>query len=207
MPNIISAQIKNSVNIFLSKYFGAVAVFVAMAILVFGNLFFVWPEYKRIINDIESANKKEDLKYAERQKYLKQLKELKAEYQKISPDDIKKIEIMLPKKNNREELLAQMENMIARNGFLLADLRVEDIVEKQDGAADEAEKKDSIDPADRKGVNKIKINMNIVGTDYDGFKRLLRVIENNLRLLDITNLSFSPGSQKTSLEMYAYYAD
>ncbi len=210
--SIINAQIKNNINIFLDRYFGAIAIITAVIVLVLGNLLLVWPKYKQIINDIESAEKKESLDYAKRQKYLNQLKELKSEYQKISQDDIKKIEIMLPQENNKEELLAQMENLISKNGFLLTDLRVEDVAAKQESSAGAAKGQSAGDKglivqAAKPGLNKVKININVVGTDYEGLKRLLGVIENNLRLMDVTNLFFDPEGRKSSLEMYAYYVD
>lgn len=212
MRDIISAQIKNTVNIFLNRYFSAIALVVAVIILISGYLFLVRPKYKQIVNDIESAGEEESLNYSKRQKYLSQLKELKAEYRKISQEDIEKIKIMLPGTNNREELLAQMEKIITKNGFLLTSLSVEDIEPRQEKIAipaksKTADNKNLIKPAAKISVNKVKINMNIIGTDYSGLKKLLDVIENNLRLIDITNLSFSPNGNTTSLEMYAYYAN
>lgn len=213
MKDVISAQIKNNINIFLNRYFGAIAIFAAVIVLILGNLFLVWPKYKQITDDIRSAEKKESLNYSKRQKYLSQLKELKAEYKKINQDDIKKIEIMLPKTNNKEKLLAQIEKIILKNGFLLKDLRVEDVNDKQKKAV-VAKKNMSADtskglikPVGKVNIKKVKINMNVIGADYKGFKKLLGVIENNLRLMDITSLSFSPGGGSVSLEMYAYYVN
>jgi len=210
MSNIISDQIKNNINIFLSQYFRIIIVVVVMTILLAGNLFFVWPKYKRILKDIDAANKEEDLRYAKRQKYLNQLKELKSEYQRINRDDLRKIKIMLPKKSSREELLAQTEDMIVKNGFLLTDLRVENVADKQgDNIANNkaAQEESLVKPANTVSVKKIKIIMNVVGTDYTGLKRLLKIIENNLRLMDVVNLSFNLTNRTTSLEVYTYYID
>ncbi len=211
MKDIINAQIKNSINIFLNRYFSVVALAAAIVILVLGGLFLIFPKYKQIDNNIKLADKKESLNYAKRQKYLSQLKELKAEYQKINQDDIKKIKIMLPKTNNREELLAEIEKMILKNGFLLTNLRVEDVDAKQKNIAGAAKKNNKNNKNLVKtaaiSINKVKINMNVIGTDYGGLKKLLGVVENNLRLMDIVNLSFNPGDKTTSLEVYAYYAN
>ena len=212
MKSVISARIKNNINIFLNRYFNAIAFAAAVVIFVLGYLFLIAPKYKQIVYNIESAGEEEGVKYSERQKYLNQLKKLKTEYQTMDQADIEKIEKMLPSKKYHEELLPQLEEIILKNGFLLTSLQVEADGIQQENTENQTKSKNTgnknlTEPAIKNKISKIKIKMNIVGADYKGFKRLLGVIENNLRLMDITNLSFDPSGDMISLEMYAYYLE
>jgi hypothetical protein len=47
--------------------------------------------------------------------------------------------------------------------------------------------------------------VDLVGLDYDGLKRLLRDIEQNLRLLDVRDLHFRQNSKEASLSIATYY--
>jgi len=212
MSNLISAQIRNNINIFLNRYFSAIIFVASVVVLVAGFSFLLLPKYKEVMRGIESAGAEYDSEYSEMQKYLSELKKLKNEFQKISQEDIAKIQIMLPQEEYHEELLAQMENIVLKNGFLLTFLQVEDNgqIERvprdggRDGKANDAGG-DRIPLEVQTTVNQVKIKMDIVGADYSGLKKLLGIIENNLRLIDILNISFDPTGGKTSLEMRAYY--
>ncbi len=186
-------QIKNQINIFFNFYFKIILVLIVSLFLFAGYLFIVLPKYKQISFDIEAGGRKENLEYLNRQKYYNQLKKLQAEYLKINVSDINKVNIMLPDKKDIESLLPEIEGIILKNGLLLTSIQVENM-----GGA----------PTDKgisQEIKKIKININVVGTDYVGFKNLLKAIENNLRLMDINNLSFDPTGNTTSLDITTYY--
>jgi hypothetical protein len=202
-------QIKNIINIFLTRYFKVIVLILTIMILIVGYSFLIKPKYKQIIQEVKSVSEEKSPKYLNRKKYLNQLKELKAEYQKISLSDINKIKAILPSEKGHEELLAQLEDIILKNGLLLTSLQIEEVAEAKDKEVSrrEGEKAEDSSSEDKllKEINKLKIRMEIIGTDYVGFKNLLNVIENNLRLMDIVSLSFSPDNNTTSLELYVYY--
>ena len=47
--------------------------------------------------------------------------------------------------------------------------------------------------------------MEIIGVNYDGLKKLLATIENNLRLMDVNKIDFDPGARTVTLEVALYY--
>ena len=54
-------------------------------------------------------------------------------------------------------------------------------------------------------IGVINLNLEVTAIDYTGFKNLLRTLENNLRLFDITELSFIPDENAASFVLSTYY--
>ena len=141
---------------------------------------------------------------ADQENYLEKLRELKTIYGEVGAADIEKIKKILPESSGEEQLLSQLERIILKNGLILTSLRVEkkEEIKGRAGVGQETVQQGEILP---KEIGKLKIAMDIVGTDYAGIKHILRALENNLRIIDIVKLSFSPRENKTSLEAAAYY--
>lgn len=187
------------------KIFLGLAVFMVLGA---GYFFLLKPKYDSI-SALTSSGKQQESEYERLQGRLDQLLRLKRAYESIDKIDLEKVGEILPDAPLKDELLARIENMIKRNGLLLTSLQIEEVMpEKRTSRLDDtgtpggvAKEKDELG----NDVGKIKISMDIVGTDYMNLKRLLDVIENNTRLLDVSRLSFSPETNKTSLEILAYY--
>jgi hypothetical protein len=205
-------QLKQKVNSFLIKYFNLLAIALAAIILIVGFFLLIKPKYNKISQEIRLSNENSENKYNAAFAYLTQLNKLKAEYEKISPEGIKKIEIMLPSEKFYEEQFVQLESIVLKNGLLLTSLQIspEGLISGKESAAAKAknsqpEKNKAAEAGLPEEVTKIKIAMNVAGVDYLSLKNLLYVLENNLQLIDITNLSFSPDQKSATLEMYTYY--
>ncbi len=205
-------QLKQKANGFLIKYFNLLAIALAAIILIVGFFLLIKPKYNKIFQEIRLSNESSESKYNAAFAHLAQLNKLKAEYEKISPEGIKKIEIMLPSEKFYEEQFVQLESIVLKNGLLLTSLQIspEELPSGKESAAAKAknsqpEKNKAAEAGLPEEVTKIKIAMNVAGVDYLGLKNLLYVLENNLQLIDITNLSFSPDQKSATLEMHAYY--
>ncbi|MBI4812644.1 hypothetical protein HY798_04415 [Candidatus Falkowbacteria bacterium] len=199
-------QIKYEIIAFLERYFKWIVAGLIIAILALGYFFLIQPKYQKIIEESKSIGEDKQAEYWERANYLKKLRELKAVYKQINPKDISKIEAVLPAVESKEELLAQLEAIVLKNGLLLTSLQIEEKKEEEikEKAVLKGGEKGTTDNS-VKEIGSLKITMEIIGTDYTGLKNLLGVIENNLRLLDATKISFAPQENKTSLEMFAYF--
>lgn len=205
-------QLKQKVNGFLIKYFNLLAIALAVIILIAGFFLLIKPKYNKISREIKLSNENSENKYNAAFNYLAQLNKLKAEYEKISPEDIKKIETILPSEEFYEELFVQLESIVLKNGLLLTSMQIspEGISsgKESDGAKarnNSPEKNKAAEDILPKEITKIKIMMNVAGVDYFGLKNLLYALENNLQLIDITNLNFSPDQKGVTIEMFAYY--
>lgn len=177
---------------YLALHFKKLILLIVIIIFAIGYFTLLSPKYKQIQQDKREIAAK-DTEQDSLRKKLTQMIELRNAYKSIDENELKRIGTALPDLPLKDELLPQLEALISKNGLLLVSLHVEDL-QKAD-----TEKK--IAP----GVGKIKITMDVMGTDYYNLKNLLTVLEKNLRLLDVTKLKFSPDGESVNLEMITYY--
>ncbi len=221
-----SNQLMKQVNDFLLNYFNWVILIIVLPILVVGFSMIIEPKYELVIRDVEIVRRDKEGEYLIQQSYLNKLNELKNAYQGIKSEDKRKIDIILPDKVETEEFFSNMEAMVLRNGLILTSLQIKSEAleleenkitsknqNKEDTSASARNRKKIYKTEEAKAkinnlseeIGKITITMNIIGTDYDGLKSLLQTIENNLRLMDIKNISWSSDGNSTSLELVTYY--
>lgn len=194
-------------NDFLIKYFKFIILVVIVAILAGSYVFLLKAKYDQIILAIEESGASNQDEYQNQLKRLGELRRLETAYEDLGKKDIEKINTFLPDETKPENLLAQMEAIILKNGLILKKLSVEPVGEKNQKSLNIAEGEISNAQASEASasVGKIRISMDVGGTDYERFKSLLSVFENNLRLIDIEELSFSPSDKSTHLSMVTYY--
>lgn len=204
--NRIDKKTIKKINSFLIKNFKFIIILIVIIVLLLGSYFVLYKKYNKIMVQSEAASEEQKSEYDNQLKYLQELQDLKSVYETISQKDIDKVLAILPDEQTHEDLLSQVETIILKNGLLLKSLSVE--AEGKDKSqrsisttSGGGNKEDSI-PSE---IGKVKINMSIIGTDYERFKQLLFVLENNLRLMDIDNLSFSPNEKSTTLSLVTYY--
>lgn len=168
----------------IDSYFKWFAMILAIIIFLIGYFFIILPEQLDLknranLNILESE-------YLEFRRELTKLSELGDAYIDIKSENIDKIESILPAKPDIEELMRQMEVIVLQNGLFLSSLQI------SEGSKDG-------------NIGKVNITISVTGADYEAFKSLLYTIETNLRLLDIEQLNFSPGSKSTTFRLVAYY--
>ncbi len=119
-------------------------------------------------------------------------------YNKISDVDLKKFNGVLPDNYVKERLFGEFEEIINKNGYILnsVSLETEKVAEEQSASST---------PGQAGTIGKINLQLAISAVDYKGFKSLLRLLENNLRLFDVSNVNFAAGSNKTNLTLTTYY--
>jgi Tfp pilus assembly protein PilO len=183
---------RSKVTMFLAKYFKWVIIGSIVFVLVGGYLFLIKVKYESVLSNIVLAQSDKETEFTARTKYYNNLiklnQDVNATQSKYS-DGIKKINTILPNKANIEDLMPQMEIIALKNGLMLLSIQLSQ------------EDNSGIDPA----IGRIRINADIAGADYNGFKILLNAFEKNLRLMDIGSVNFDPKGKKTTLEIYTYY--
>ncbi len=205
------------INDFLLNYFNWVVLIIVLTILVVGLSIIIEPKYELVIRDVEIVKRDKEGEYLIQQLYLGKLNELKDAYQNINPEDKRKIDIVLPEKVEIEEFFSKMEALILKNGLILTSLQIDsgelELKDNKVASKSKSNKDNKKSSEDNKAetidlsqeIGKIKIILSIIGTDYDGLKSLLQTIESNLRLMDIENISWSPDSNSTNLQLVTYY--
>lgn len=134
--------------------------------------------------------------------------ELDARYQQISPDDIARITDFLPPKPDIGDLLIDVDTLAANAGMKL------DSISFDEGAGKVSAVTASAPPATEASaagelIESFGFSFKTPGS-YEAFQKLLTSLENNLRLVDITKVTFGAGSDDSdhyqfTVEAKTYY--
>lgn len=198
-------EMMQKINIFLARYFNWLLVLVVLIVIVAGSFFILKPKYD-YITELKKGNESgQEQEYSARRLYLNKIKSLIEAYNKVNPSDVEKINFILAERDVPEELFTQIESLTKENGLLLESLKIEPAEEAVKSAGvsltKKVEKTSSL-PAE---IGKMKGTLSVVGVDYFSLKSLVSALENNLMVMDITNLNFKPDASSAELVFYAYY--
>jgi len=200
---------KHRINFVFFRYFKWFVLLMILIILVFDYIFFIGPKYKEMENKKKEISNNEELEYFSQKRKVKQLNDLINVYRKISETDMKKIDLLLPSEEKiHEELFSQIESIILRNGLLLKSLEI-DVEESNVKSAKNLNNTKANEQIGEdilpKEIGRIRVSLNILGVDYFKLKDLVRVFENNLRLIDIDDINFQPDNNSVIINFYTYY--
>jgi Tfp pilus assembly protein PilO len=190
------------INFFLSNYSNWFIFLVAITIIVFGFFSLLKPKYEQISRYLEIINQQGALDYDSKKAELAKMKDLLNVYNGLDKKNIDKINFIAPVKQNKEELFTEINYLVAKSQLVLLSVALSGPVVYQDrGIFKNATEKNN----QAEKIEAVSVNLSISGTDYNTFKTFLDLLENNLRLIDVTSLSFDPKSESTSLTMDVYY--
>jgi len=194
---------KNYVNNLLNTYFNLFVVIFVSFLLLMSYFLLLKPKVAETTNAIsENISSREKLLQAEKNK-LANLQEAVLAYNNIDQVDLARVNGILPNEYSKEALYGEIEEIITQNGFIPTQITLtkEGEVAKTAGASDDS--KVSVPKiSDKVGI--INISLSIASVDYAGMKNLLTILESNLRLLDVKQITMSGGSV-ASLEIATYY--
>ncbi|KKR21074.1 MAG: hypothetical protein UT48_C0014G0008 [Parcubacteria group bacterium GW2011_GWE2_39_37] len=183
----IQQQLMKKINIFLINYFNFILAAWVLIVLAFGYYMIILPKYKKSAEEIGATVSSQIQIYEERKQYLAQLEKLNKTYKGISNEQIKRIDALLPNEPGGEKLLAQFEAITANSGVVLTSINYS-LVEDAKG-----------------GLSRVKIILGLSGVDYGSIKNFLSILENNLRLINVTDLNFTASGGSAKLVLEAYY--
>jgi len=178
----------NSLNLFLNRYFNIFLVVLVIIILAAAYFLVLRPKFQETMGIIQNSLEEQQRLYVGQQKKLVNLQAITAVYKQISPEDLKKFDGILPDNYPSEALFGELEEIIEQSGFLLSAVSVS---------------REEAGPSSPTG--RLNINLSLGAVDYSGLKTLIRKLENNLRLFDIRDLSFSPSDETLALTITTYY--
>lgn len=166
-----------------------------------GSLFwFFLPQYQETLAEANDNYQQAQQDLLDKQKYQASLIQLNDFYKRIDQKTRNKVIDILPAKLDRENLLAEIEAICLANSLLI---RSSDVVVDEDNAptASSTVNVTSLNSQLRSATIKLELQ----GKNYQSFKGLLKTIENNLHLMDILRLDYSPGKNQIILEIQVYY--
>lgn len=178
------------------RYYKWITVVAVILIFALSYYFVLEPKYQQVglggQYNLDSLTEELD----KRKVYLEELKKLEANYEKISQDEIEKLEKILPAKKDIPGLFVQFQALAEKHGFLLTSISINDIPQNE---------KDTQKVAN---LSRLSISLNLIGRgsgSYDEIKSFLSTIEYNMRLFDVNSVYFSPDSPDYSINLFTYY--
>ena len=190
--NAIISQRKRTVRGTVSRYLPLFTAALVIIILVVGYLNLM-PQYQEAKINGHNNLALQQAKKEALDKQLVDLKQLLANYRQINQVDVERLEKVLPTKNDIAGLFSQLQTLADEQQFSLASVNIDQEPEK---LADQPD-------ADR--IKKLTLTITLVGQPYPAFKALLDSIEDNLRLLDVNAVYFTPETNNYSLNVFTYY--
>lgn len=196
---------QNSVISFLNDYFNIILAAGLVIFLLVAYFFVLAPKYQVTLAAIKDSISQKQVLYNAQSKKLADLKAISALYKKIDPNDLRKFNSVLSDRYVKESLFGEIEDIINQNGFIVNSISITDL----NGVAASSASDSSGAPAPAilpdSGLGEMDINLSLSALDYASFKNLLKVFETNLRLFDVSRVSFSSSGNSADLTLRTYY--
>lgn len=197
----VLVQLKFS-KFFVNNFFWI--VFISFFIICgVGGYLFVIPKYKLYDYQNKSEipelkNKLDDLK-----KQIEQIENDNLDFDKIKNNqELQKLLKILPTKQKIADIFIEFDAMAKNENFKIVNMSItEDFSEN----SPKQNKKNL-----PKNIKKITIQTSLAGSGYESLKRLIKMLETNLRVMDIQSLSFIPnfnGATLYSFMITTYYTE
>ncbi|MDD5031962.1 MAG: hypothetical protein PHR36_02850 [Patescibacteria group bacterium] len=200
-------QIKQKINIILTRYFKWLVVLCVLVVLAVGYFFLLKPKYEKVVKLSEDGQTGREEEYLERREYLDKLENLVSVFRGVKASEIEKIDYILKKKDVPEELFSQVDAIAKKNGLLLESMKIglEGEASEESGQKISRAPEGKIEASLPPEMGKTKVTLKVLGVDYFSLKNLLASIENNLILMNVVNVDFSPVDNAAQLTILSYY--
>ncbi len=205
------------VNIFLIRYFKVFVFLVVLFMLAVGSLFLLLPKYNEVKFLLKTSKEEQFEFILSREERLEELQSVISSFERISERDRERVKLMIPERQNEEELFTEISSLVRDNNLNLINMGVSiqerDEEEERRGvdaliasreSSDEDEEEEDYDRSLPSGVERIRVEMTVFGTDYGALKSLLNSLETNLTLMDVVSIDFSPRGNSTNLTLDTY---
>ena len=197
----------NNLNNWLNKYFSLLVIIILILFILAAYFIILAPRFKDIKQNLDTNIKNEEVLYSVSQKKLYTLEDIVKVYKNIKPGDLQKFNTVLPSSYVPERLYGELEEIVSNGGWLVNSIKFDNLkgtknnIRNREKAASTILTKLKSYP----GLSEYQITMKVSSIDYGGLKNLLYSLEDNLRLIDVTNLTFSPGEKTAVITLRTYY--
>lgn len=199
----------------LTNYFRWVLGGIAVIVLIAGYALVISPKLTEVQTNQGTARKNAEADLKSQQEFLAALRTSNAKFTTVlSADNIAKINNFIPSEPDFPGLLLTVKNIVSQSQLTLDSFSV--------GQAGQVAATPATSTSGSTAANLKTQDVSISvsgGSSYDGFKKLLTVIESSQRLFDVISVNFSadkpaaPGSAQTpvastnswSLVLRTYY--
>ncbi|PIY97044.1 MAG: hypothetical protein COY66_01580 [Candidatus Kerfeldbacteria bacterium CG_4_10_14_0_8_um_filter_42_10] len=204
---------KNKIVLLVIRYFRFVLGGVVVLLLFISFYFILWPKYSEI-NDQGGLDYKSKVKLLEsRKQELSQLQDLEKKYSQITSAEKEKLRKILPSSKYFSDLFVQMENLAKESGLIVSRISITE--EGSTGVATDTNGSNTGSNANVGktigGIGTLGISLSVEGDNsYPALKIFLDNVEDNMRIVDMDSLSYSPPSEETpafTVNLKTYYLE
>lgn len=192
----------NQTNIFLNNYFDAILAGVLVLFLVLAYFLVLGPKLAATQEAIQVKVNDEQNLYASSQRKLAGLKAIQAIYAQISPADLQRFNNFLPGPYPPERLYGDLAEIVSQGGWSIGSLT---IIPPEQPSQTTTAATTTLSVINDRNLHAINLDLKVTAIDYAGLKALLRLLETNLRLFDVTGIQFSPTQNTAELYLTTYY--
>lgn len=184
----ISLQVK--ISKFIVYNFFWISFTLAVIVLGGGGYFILFPKYQ-----VYSIQKNIDLPQLEEREQvaiqrLKKISQDQIDFSKIKENpELQKLLHILPNKKEVAEIFVEFDKMAQAENFKIVNFSMSEDLSQNASRFNNLPE----------NLGQIQIQTSLAGSGYERLKRLLVMLETNLRLIDINSLSFIPNYNGTTL--------
>lgn len=195
-------------NKFLNEYYNHLALAMVLIVLAIGTFVLLLPQYQNIRTNGTLEHKQALALLTERQTYLDNLKIMKTSHEDLSLRAWQSLNYILPHEQDIYLTFAQIEALARDYNVGLSSINInqaEQAVDSQNSTnSDTATTAATVNTPGN--LKEVQININIDGVEsYNDFKTFLDNLEQNIRILNINSLSYSPGKTAYTITVTTYY--
>ncbi len=197
-----TVDLKSRVFKWFVAYFNYFVILFIVLLVALSYVFYFGPQ-KEKVEKIKNYNiAREEKYYHQNKRYLAYLKKQEKKYEAISKENKQRIQVMLPDRSDFPEIFAQFKRIIVGNGYTLQQINLGLIKITKNNFSKKEEKVFPLEPY----IGKIHVDLIIKGVkNYTDYKRLLSLLENNLRLIDLDGIDYNPNNHTIELTGIIYY--
>lgn len=194
---------EEKINQFLNEYYKYLLWIIVVIIIFIGYFLFISPQYKTLQDTGLFEQREAETILSERQQNLSDLKQMRQAYDTLEIRTWRSLNNILPKESEIYLLFAEMETFARNNNLDLTSININANAAIASPADTKADAKAANIPGSIKAID---ISVNIDGINsYENFKLFLDNIENNIRILDVKSMSYSPEKTQYTLSFTTYY--
>ena len=169
------------------RYYLTLVIFTIVVLLVVGWFLALQPQYDNYKNLNLDAKKAE---LAEYESTLAKLEKTIADWNAVPAQDKAKLDYFLPTDKDIPELITMLEDIAGQSGFIATKVSLSNVETPAVAGTD---------------VYPMLVSMSLSGGNYTALKTFLEKVETNIRLMDVSSLSFQAGKGTYNLNIMVYY--
>lgn len=215
---------RNNINRFLMSYFKYFLVAIIFIILVLSFKFLLIPQYGEVMFTSNNVLQEKKTEFILQYQKLKDYENTINQFNAINSNDIYRVEKMIPNSYSRDDLFAEITYFLMTNNYKVENVEVLSLDQtstttnpdfnldrRSDLKNQKATTSTSSDLYKKQlsflpdNIGAWKIRVSVSGVDYFSLKKMLNILESNLKIIDIYYLDFQPADRIVSVDFLTYY--